>query len=268
MLVTVDVEDHAPEGQERRFREALAPLLDGLRDRQVRATFFVVGSIAAEFADELRELAAEGHEVGLHGHTHRHLVELGPVGFADDLARGKDALAEVLGSEPIGFRAPYFSLTRDTPWAPEVLAAHGIVYSSSVLPAWNPQAGFPRAPRTPFLWPSGVVEFPVPVFGVGPLALPVLGGAYLRLLPRPAVAIAAALARRRPLQWTYAHPYDFDTDEAFHRRPVQSWLVAKLLFARRSLMLGRVMGLADSAARPLGEHASDAAFRSGLLAPT
>jgi len=43
----------------------------------------------------------------------------------------------------------------------------------------------------------------VPVFGVGPLRLPLLGGAYIRLVPRPVVALAASRSRRRQGQWTY-----------------------------------------------------------------
>ncbi|WP_373071027.1 DUF3473 domain-containing protein [Gemmatimonas sp.] len=264
MLITLDVENHSVVGEPRRFAEALGPLLGALASRRLRATFFVVGSLAPSWRSELLDLVAQGHEVGLHGHQHRLLRDLGPTGTSDDLARGRDVLGEILGEPPIGYRAPYFGLTGETPWAPDLILEAGFEYSSSVLPAWNPQAGFPKAPRAPFRWANGLVEFPTPVFGAGPLAVPLLGGAYLRLAPSPLVHLAARQARRREGQWTYAHPYDFDVDEPFARYDGQSWLLARLLSLRRGLMLRRVLSVADTAARPLGELAADPEFVARL----
>lgn len=264
LSITVDVEDHAANGERPRFREALAPLLSTLATAKVKATFFVVGELAPNFAEELRELASHGHEIGLHGYTHHFLRDLGPAEFGEELRRGHTELAEIVGTAPVGFRAPYFSLTKDTPWAPDLIAAAGFVYSSSVLPAWNPQAGLAAAPRRPFRWPNGLVELPSPVFGFGKWSLPVLGGAYLRLAPAPLVRLAARSAGDVPGAWTYSHPYDFDADEPFIRRGDQSWIFAKLLFARRSLMLGRVMRLADPRGVTLAELVADQAFASAL----
>lgn len=264
ITITIDVEDHATSTDGYRFRDAMAPLLEALEQRGVVTTLFVVGTLAVSWRDEMRSLAAAGHEIGLHGYTHRHLAELGPDGFADELARGRDALGDVLGAPPVGFRAPYFSLTRATPWAPELIAEAGFAYSSSVLPVRNFQAGFPGAPQTPFVWPCGLVEFPSPVLGIGPAGLPVLGGAYLRLAPAPLVRIATTRARRNLGAWSYSHPYDFDVEEPFTRHGDQSWLFAKLLFARRRLMLRRVLELAGDDSRPLASIATDATVRAGL----
>ena len=223
----------------------------------------MVGSLAPEWSGEVRALAEEGHEIGLHGLTHRPLVELGPDGFAEETRRGREVLADILGAAPVGYRAPYFSLTRDTPWAPEVLAESGFAYSSSVLPARNIQHGLPGAPRQPFLWTNGLVEMPAPVFGVGSVRLPILGGAYVRLAPGWLVGWAARRAPRAG-SWTYVHPHDFDVDEPFARHDGQAWWFAKLFFARRHLMLDRVSGLAGGSSRPLGEIVSDPEFRAGL----
>lgn len=264
LSITVDVEDHGASDAPRRFREALVPLTTMLQERSIRATFFVVGSLAPEWSDELRFLAAEGHEIGLHGLTHRPLVELGQSQFADETRRGRDILAEILGAPPAGYRAPYFSMTPDTPWAPEVLAGCGFAYSSSVLPARNIQFGLPGAPRTAFLWDCGLVELPAPVFGVGPARLPLLGGAYVRLAPGWMVRWAARRAPRIGA-WTYVHPHDFDVDEPFARHDGQAWWFAKLFFARRHLMLDRVASLAGADSRPLGEIVSAVDFRAGLF---
>jgi peptidoglycan-N-acetylglucosamine deacetylase len=243
LLVTIDVEDHTVAPQRPRFAEALEPLLDALDAKSIKATFFV-GELAVAERAYIEQLVAAGHEVGLHGHTHRHLPVMGERGFEDDVRRGVDALGDVLGTQPVGYRAPYFSLTRKTPWAPGVLQDAGFLYSSSVLPAWNPQGGFPGAPRHPFRWPCGLIELPSPVTGVGRFSLPLLGGAYVRLVPDALVRWAARGYSAENGGWTYSHPYDFDLGEEFFRRPGQSWPVAKLLFARRRHMLSRTTRLA------------------------
>ena len=266
-ILTLDVEDHhlGEVGHEPRFRQALEPLLSLMGERGIRATFFVVGELAATWKSELRELVELGHEIGLHGYTHRHLKALGPQEFREEIRRGAAELAEIIGEAPIGFRAPYFSLTPQTPWAPSLLADEGFRYSSSVLPAYNPQAGFPGAPKTPFRWAqSGLIEFPAPVFGLGRAALPLLGGAYVRLAPRWLVSLAARQGTAHQGAWTYVHPYDLDVEEQFHQLDGQSALVARLLFARRHLMLGRVAGLCGPEAGRLCDLACDVEYVAGL----
>ena len=266
-ILTLDVEDQhfgTPDHQPR-FREALEPLLAMMSQRGIRATFFVVGNLARAWAPELRELASAGHEVGLHGYTHRHIAQIGQSAFRDEVGRGVTELGEILGHAPLGFRAPIFSLTRDTPWVPEILANAGFHYSSSVLPAWNPQAGFAGAPKEPFRWAeSGLVEFPAPVFGLGRLALPLLGGAYVRLAPSLLVRAAAHSVRSRQGTWTYVHPYDLDVAEPYYRWPHQSALMSRLLFARRRLMLARIDSLCGPSAGRLCDLAADSAFVKSL----
>jgi len=266
-ILTLDVEDHnlGDSNQPSRFREALEPLLALMAERDIKATFFVVGNLAHHWATELRELAGLGHEIGLHGYTHRHLRDLGADAFREEAHRGASEIASIVGIAPAGFRAPYFSLTRYTPWAPSILADEGFRYSSSVLPAWNPQAGFAAAPKSPFIWEgSELIEFPAPVFGLGPAALPILGGAYVRLVPAMLVRAAARRVRSQRGAWTYVHPYDLDVDEPYHKLPNQSAVVARLLFARRNLMLQRIDSLCSATAGLLKDLTFDATFVKSL----
>ena len=263
LLVTVDVEDQGSAGESPRFRDALQPLLTMLDQQETKATFFVVGELANSWADELRELSAAGHEIGLHGHTHEFLSDLGAAKMAVQLSHGREVLTDLVGTAPVGFRAPYFGLTRKTPWAPDVIKEAGFMYSSSVLPVWNPQAGYRGAPKRPFKWSNGLIEFPSPVLAIGSLGLPVLGGAYLRLVPSMVVNLAERVTRADG-RWVYAHPYDFDIDEPFSRRPGQSLVVTKLLFARRALMLERVRRLSGPDVRTLAALAGDTEFTDKL----
>jgi peptidoglycan-N-acetylglucosamine deacetylase len=237
--LTVDVENidgsTSPE-----FIRPLNTILQLLADLNIRATFFVVGSFANNWQSVIKELHALGHEVGLHGSVHKPLRSFHREVFYDETAKAKFQLEQVISAEIDGFRAPYFSLTQDVPWVPATLTEAGFRYSSSVLPAWNFQAGLPGAPRQPFKWTCGLVEFPVPLFGVGKLALPALGGAYLRLVPSIVFKLALRAKNSNIYPWTYVHPYDFDTQAIRYRINSRGLVFSNLLFARRHLMESRL----------------------------
>jgi uncharacterized protein (TIRG00374 family) len=72
-----------------------------------RATFFVLGAKALERPELVREIAARGHAVGLHGFSHRKLHLAGPATIASELDRGREAV-RACGVEPVPFfRAPH-----------------------------------------------------------------------------------------------------------------------------------------------------------------
>jgi hypothetical protein len=241
--ITVDVENLSGSFTDESFIEPLQPLLKLLESHNAKATFFVVGSLAPLWRNQIALLSEAGHEIGLHGHTHDFLDDLGPKKFRLDLIEGKSALEDVLGRKVVGFRAPYFSLTKKSLWAPEILTEVGFRFSSSVLPRWNPQAGFAGAPKSPFRWSSGLVEFPVPTYGIGLFGLPLLGGAYVRLIPKPVFTATRLMSMRQSYNWSYCHPYDFDLNTKFERIRNSSWLFSKLLFMNRSKMLPRMEDL-------------------------
>lgn len=81
--------------------------LDALATRGVRATFFLLGSLLARAPGLGRDLVAAGHEVAVHGWTHRHLLVQGPTATYADLARSQALIAETTGLVPRYFRPPY-----------------------------------------------------------------------------------------------------------------------------------------------------------------
>jgi peptidoglycan-N-acetylglucosamine deacetylase len=82
-------------------------VLDVLRERGVRATFFQLGSQVQAAPAMAEAVVAAGHELGVHGWAHRYLPLRGPAGTYDDLARARDAIAAVSGTTPWLFRPPY-----------------------------------------------------------------------------------------------------------------------------------------------------------------
>lgn len=256
---SLDLEDHRPDdAAELRYPEVTRRVLDLLDERNVTGTFFVVGEVAEAQPALVREVAARGHEVGLHAYRHVPLTEVEPATFREETARGKAVLEDLAGAEVVGFRAPTYSLVPASRWAVDELASLGFAYSSSVLPAPNPLFGFPGAPEVPFRWPNGLAELPAPVAGVGPFRVPLLGGTYLRLLPWPVVEAACRVTDLGPVPWTYCHPYDFDPGERFWWVP-DAGRLAPLLWVGRRRMEAKVRRvLRRGAGAPLRDRVHEA----------
>ncbi len=104
-------------------------ILDLLARHEVEATFFVPGVTAERWPGPVEKILEAGHEVALHGHSHRRLPGMPEDEQMADLERGLAALLR-LGVEPVGYRAPYWQLTRTTL---DALQQHGIRYDSSLM---------------------------------------------------------------------------------------------------------------------------------------
>ncbi|MCB1006728.1 MAG: polysaccharide deacetylase family protein [Acidimicrobiales bacterium] len=256
-----DVEPHRPDpADDTSYPVVTRRVYEWLAERGIRGTVFVVGTTALANPALVTEAVAAGHEVGLHSWDHTPLTELSPERFTDETRRGKALLEDLVGEAIVGYRAPTFSLVRRNVWVTDVLAELGFTYSSSVLPARSPLHGFPGLPREPFTWPSGLVELPCPIARLGPLAMPFLGGVYLRVLPWPLVSLTWRVNGGGPAPLTYCHPYDFDTDEPFWVVPGTGRLGSRLLWIGRGRMFAKLERLfAHGAGPPLREllHTAD-----------
>lgn len=78
----------------------------------VRATFFVLGAMLEQHPDAGRSLVSAGHEVGVHGWSHRPLPLRGPASTRADLARAHAQVEATCGVTPTRYRPPYGVLTR------------------------------------------------------------------------------------------------------------------------------------------------------------
>jgi peptidoglycan-N-acetylglucosamine deacetylase len=77
----------------------------------IRATFFLLGNELVDQPALVREMAAAGHEIALHGWRHRRMVWYGPRRTYDEMARGRDLIGCITGTSPRWFRPPYGVLT-------------------------------------------------------------------------------------------------------------------------------------------------------------
>lgn len=134
-------------------RVGVPRILRILERQDVRATFFVPGFTAECYPDTVRAIIDGGHEVGHHGYLHEPMKGLDPATEARYLDRGLDALEEVAGIRPVGYRAPWWEMNWHTP---ELLAERGFMYDSSLLDGDKPylMATSPASERT-------LIEIPV-----------------------------------------------------------------------------------------------------------
>ncbi|MFO8059532.1 MAG: polysaccharide deacetylase family protein, partial [Bacillota bacterium] len=83
-----------------------AQILNILRDREVRATFFVVGRHVDRYPEVARRILEEGHEVGSHTYHHPNLLNAGEATVMRELALTEAALERAAGFTPRLFRPP------------------------------------------------------------------------------------------------------------------------------------------------------------------
>ena len=103
-----------------------------LADRKVRATFFMLGSMVARSPRLAAEIAAAGHEVGVHGWDHRYLPARSPRATRSDLTRAAELIADVTGTRPRLFRPPYGVLS-----GPALLTARELGLTPVLWGAWG-----------------------------------------------------------------------------------------------------------------------------------
>jgi len=246
---TVDVEDYfqvsvfentiSPSdwnNQESRIEYSMAKVLALLAQADVKATFFVLGWVAARYPDLIKRLAAAGHEIASHGYGHQRACEQTPDEFREDVVKTRHLLQDLTGAAVAGYRAPSFSFNQSNEWVYDVLADAGYSYSSSVYPIVHDHYGVPDAPRFKYRTPQGLWEVPLSTLRLGAKNIPISGGGYFRLYPYRLTSWAIKrfhAADHEPYIF-YMHPWEVDPDQ-----PRQGGLGFKSRF-RHYLNLSRV----------------------------
>lgn len=188
-------------------------LVDLLGRHGVCATFFVLGEVADRFPDAVRAIHRAGHEVASHGHRHVPLYAQTQHDFERETRESLDRLAQLTGEPVVGFRAPFFSVRRDSWWAIDSLRALGLEYDSSIHPTAGLLHGFRDGGRLPYTHPNGLREFPITTYDLGRVVLPFGGGVYYRLLPYAIIRRGLGRLNRRLVGGTiYLHPRELDAD--------------------------------------------------------
>ena len=191
-------------------------ILDLLGQREVKATFFVLGWVAERCPDLVKRIQRMGHEIGCHSYAHQAIYDGTYEDFERDLQRAKSIIENITGRALKSYRAPSFSITCRTLWALGVLAEYGFEYDSSIFPIAHDLYGIPGAPRFPYFKTfdaeHSIREFPPSTLRFFGVNVPVGGGGYLRLLPYSWTASAIRRlneTEKQPAMF-YLHPWEID----------------------------------------------------------
>lgn len=182
----------------------------------VQATFFVGSEIVEAAPDLIRDISVAGHEIAVRGDLDSRPADLGPSRALEAVTRDRDRLEQITGTRVHGYRASGAWLRADELWLLEVLAEAGYSYDSSTRPVLlsRPLSAL-KGSRSAAHTRPGVREIALSSVDVFGLALPVGGGAALRLLPQ-------AWFRRTVAQWSrgrtepyvmYLRPWELDPEQ-------------------------------------------------------
>jgi polysaccharide deacetylase family protein (PEP-CTERM system associated) len=198
-----------------RIERNLITILELLSKHCIRATFFILGYIADKFPEFVKLIAANGHEIASHGYYHRPVFEQTPEEFRQDVLRSKKIIESVAGVAVQGYRAPFFSITKKTLWALNILKEAGFKYDSSIFPTKNFLYGIPDAPQTIYkAGEDGLIEFPLSVIKRSGITVPVCGGFYMRMLPYALIKWGiSSFNRTRGPAVIYLHPWELDLEK-------------------------------------------------------
>lgn len=232
-------DDYAP-----RVDEATRRVLDLFDRRQAKATFFTLGWVAERAPKLIREIVARGHELASHGYDHVKVFDQTSDEFRADVVKTKRILEDVGGVAVAGFRAAGFSIDQRTPWAHEILAETGHLYSSSSHPIKHDHYGDPNAPRAPHRLGS-LIEAPVATTEVFGRRVSSAGGGWFRAAPyalsRRLIARAAETIDGPAI--FYFHPWEIDAGQPrVDGLPVKSRLRHYLNLDRMEAKLDRLLG--------------------------
>lgn len=229
-FVTFDVEEwynanyhsvgnHSFTEQTGHLEKNMDRLLEICDRHAIQSTCFIVGDIAKNKPQLVRKIHSAGHEVASHSYRHELVYQMTPEKFREDLRISCDLLEQITGEKVVGYRAPSWSLKKETlKWFYPALLEQGILYSSSVFPGKTflyGIPGFPEEVHKPEIdgKKQEVWEIPQTLFSFFGTKTGFSGGFYLRALPAWFVArMIKSKNREGKSVFIYLHPREIDPD--------------------------------------------------------
>lgn len=215
-------------------------VLELLAKHNAKATFFILGKVAQTFPGTVKSIASAGHEVACHSFFHKPIYSQKPEEFRNDLLRAKQTLESVSGQKVLGFRAPYFSITRQSLWALPILVEVGFAYDSSLVAVRAPNYGFAGGKegfyRLSLSDGAILIEAPPATVRVFGFKVPLGGGYFKMFSKKPFVEKLKACQRQTRPAVFYFHPHELE------KLPLQSelksvpfWIYWKENMGRRKM---------------------------------
>lgn len=131
---------------------AIPRILKFLDRHEIRGCFYVPGMFAEMYPALVREIDRKGHEIGHHGYAHLNPSRLSEKEEREEMEKGLNAIIEVTGKRPMGYRSPAFDMS---PRTLSLLAEYGFIYESNQMAYDIPyihEVGDHRIVEIPFHW--------------------------------------------------------------------------------------------------------------------
>lgn len=209
IAVTIDVETDwggrlsVSPGNCQGIEEGIPYLLHLLDELKIKATFFIAGEVVSEYADIIRDIAEQGHEIASHGFKHTvDYSTMSKMEIHEQISRSKKILEDKIGVTPIGFRTPQCRTNDDVY---DILHELSFKYDSSMakgfLPTRYSNLGIPSEP----FMKNNLLEIPISTMPylkvpMGLLWINAIGFSTFRLLSER-IKLANMIV-------LYLHPFD------------------------------------------------------------
>lgn len=193
-----------------------------------KITFFTTGTVAMTYPELLKQIVQDGHEVANHYHYHDLMFKETNEEIDRNLGLAKEAIFKACGIEPIGFRAPVFSIPKDRVDIFDVVAKH-FEYDSSYVLYLNRYKKEDYLLQKPFTL-ENLKEFPIvpKPFLMKKVSIK-SGGTFLRLFTKK--MMKEVMTFNHGLGFTplvYMHPYDYLENKEF-------WVPLKEFFKTKNI---------------------------------
>lgn len=87
-------------------------LLDILKENDVKATFFMLGQMVAQYPDSAKKVAEAGHEIASHSYSHPQLNTLSADDLREEIIKTDEAIFKATGTLPRNLRPPYGAIDK------------------------------------------------------------------------------------------------------------------------------------------------------------
>jgi peptidoglycan/xylan/chitin deacetylase (PgdA/CDA1 family) len=133
-------------------KAGLPRVLDLLRRHEIRASFFIPAVSALIYREDVADIVADGHEIGVHGWIHERNSQISGDVERELIERALNTLTEMTGTRPVGLRTPSWDYSPNTL---QIVRDLGFLYDSSLMADDWPYEIVANGEAT------GIVELPV-----------------------------------------------------------------------------------------------------------
>ncbi len=87
--------------------EYMSQMLEILKEKNVKATFFIGGTWAEKFPQLVKKISSQGHEIGSHGYSHPHPDNISLQENLQDISKAEKIIFDITGKKPRLYAPPY-----------------------------------------------------------------------------------------------------------------------------------------------------------------